>query len=144
MMSFEEAIYQVYSRDPPVQISSWRYWRSLTELIVSDAIQFTVINSLPGRIRGAAPGSHQDLGLIFIGRFSLLTIKKQEVYHFFCNGGYGGIVSKTFRINTSIVVRFEQFLFEFFFVLETSQTVHGLKVKKIRISLEKCLLSVLM
>ena len=37
--------------------------------------------------------------------------------------------SKTNRINTSIVVRFEQFLFEFFFVLETSQTVHGLKVK---------------
>ena len=36
--------------------------------------------------------------------------------------------SKTFRIHTSIVVRFEQFLFEFFFVLETSQTVHGLQV----------------
>ena len=83
----KEAIYQVNSRlgGPPVEISSWRYGRSLTELIVSDPIQFTMINSLPGRIRGATPGSHQDLGLIFIGRFSLLTIKKQEVYHFFCN-----------------------------------------------------------
>ena len=45
----------------------------------------------------------------------------------------GRIVSKTWRINTSIVVRFEQFLFEFVFVLETSQTIHGLKVDKINL-----------
>ena len=34
---------------------------------------------------------------------------------------------------TGIVIRFEQFLFEFVFVLETSQTIHGLKVDKINL-----------
>ena len=32
--------------------------------------------------------------------------------------------------DTCVVIGFEQFLFEFFFVLETSQTVHGLEVLK--------------
>ena len=36
-------------------------------------------------------------------------------------------------ISTGIVIRFEQFLFEFVFVLETSQTIHGLKVDKINL-----------
>ena len=36
-------------------------------------------------------------------------------------------------IFTGIVIRFEQFLFEFVFVLETSQTIHGLKVDKINL-----------
>ena len=50
-----------------------------------------------------------------------------------------GIVRQTLGINTSIVVRFEQFLFEFFFVLETSQTVHGLKVKqKLKMYVVRC------
>ena len=32
---------------------------------------------------------------------------------------------------TCVVIRFEQFVFEFLFVLETSQTIHSLKVDKI-------------
>ena len=34
---------------------------------------------------------------------------------------------------TGIVIRFEQFLFEFLFVLETSQTIHRLKVDKVNL-----------
>ena len=36
-------------------------------------------------------------------------------------------------LGTCVVIRFEQFVFEFLFVLETSQTIHSLKVDKIKL-----------
>ena len=34
--------------------------------------------------RGSSPGSYNHFRLIFTGRFSLLAVKQQEIYHFFC------------------------------------------------------------
>ena len=83
-------------------------------MVEANSIHFTVVNSLP--VHAPWPQCHLH-GTVF-----------------FSYGQEGGSISLFLSFiqmnitwNTSIVFRFEQILFEFVLVLETAQTVHGLK-----------------